>query len=73
MTPLLEEAVKKNPGHLDEAKKATPMRRLGEPEDTAGLTAFLLLPAAAFVTGQVICADGGLCSQGFIGPCVQES
>jgi Tropinone reductase 1 len=72
MTPMLEEAVKTNPTQLDAAKQATPLRRIGEPEDTAGLTAFLLMPAAAFITGQVICADGGLCSQGFCGPCVQE-
>jgi len=72
MTPLLEEAVKNNPTQLDEAKKATPMRRLGEAEDTAGAVAFLLMQASGFVTGQVICADGGLCSQGFCGPCVQE-
>jgi len=72
MTPLLEEAVKNNPTQLDVAKNATPMKRLGEPEDSAGVVAFLLMPAAAFVTGQVICADGGLCSQGFCGPCVQE-
>merc|ERR1712232_1542568 len=64
MTPLLEDAVKKNPTQLDDAKKSTPMQRIGEPEDTAGLTAYLLMPAAAFVTGQVICVDGGLCSQG---------
>merc|ERR1712228_855449 len=72
MTPLLEEAVKKNPAQLDDAKKATPLGRLGDAEDTAGLVAFLCLPSAAFVTGQVICADGGLCSQGFRGPCVPE-
>lgn len=72
MTPMLEEAVKKNPEGVELAKKATPMRRIGNPEDTAGVAAFLLMPAAAFVTGQVICADGGLCSQGFQGPCVQE-
>jgi len=72
MTPLLEDAVKKNPAQLDEVKKATPLGRLGDPEDTAGLVAFLCLPSAAFVTGQVICADGGLCSQGFRGPCVPE-
>lgn len=71
VTPMLEDAVKKNPKQLDAAKQATPMQRLGEPEDTAGVTAFLLMPAAAFITGQIICADGGLCSQGFIGPCVQ--
>ena len=38
--------------------------------DTAGAVAFLCMPASAYITGQVLCVDGGLAAQGFRGPCV---
>lgn len=38
---------------------ATPVGRLGEAQDIAGLVLFLCSPAGAFVTGQVIDLDGG--------------
>lgn len=42
------------------ALEITPMGRLGTPEDIAGAVAMLLSPEAAWITGQVIVADGGL-------------
>jgi dehydrogenase/reductase SDR family member 4 len=49
----------------DEARRAervthTPLRRLGEPRDIAGIAVFLASDAAAFITGQCIVADGGV-------------
>ena len=49
----------------DEARRAeriaaTPLRRLGEPRDIAGIAVFIASDAAAFITGQVIVADGGV-------------
>ena len=41
-------------------KSIIPLGRVGEPEDVAGVIAFLLGPDAAFVTGENILVDGGL-------------
>jgi NAD(P)-dependent dehydrogenase (short-subunit alcohol dehydrogenase family) len=38
----------------------TPLRRIGEPDEIAGVAAFLASRAASFITGQVIVADGGV-------------
>lgn len=38
----------------------TPLRRIGEPGDIGGIAVFLASQAAAFITGQLIVADGGV-------------
>ena len=38
----------------------TPLRRIGEPEEIAPVIAFLSSPAASFITGQAVVADGGV-------------
>jgi len=43
-----------------ERENLTPLRRLGEPRDIGGIAVFLASGAAAFITGQVIVADGGV-------------
>ena len=48
----------------DALKRAIPMKRLGEPEDIAGMTAFLASDEAGFITGQVISVSGGLTMHG---------
>ena len=37
-----------------------PLGRIGSPEDVASVAAFLADPASDYVTGQVLCVDGGM-------------
>ncbi len=48
----------------DGLKRAIPLRRLGTPEDLAGMVTFLASGDAAFITGQVISVSGGLTMHG---------
>ena len=53
-------ALWEDPVRRKERESATPLRRLGETRDIGGVAAFLASDAAAFITGQVIVADGGV-------------
>ncbi|GBF97432.1 hypothetical protein Rsub_09598 [Raphidocelis subcapitata] len=54
-----------NPALLEGLLARTPMGRLAEPEDVAGVAAFLCSPAAAYVTGQTLAVDGGYSVAGY--------
>jgi len=54
MTAKLSEAV------VEESLKAIPMKCMGNGDDVANLVAFLASDNARYITGQVICVDGGM-------------
>ena len=54
MTAKLPEAV------VEENLKSIPMRCLGNVDDVANLVTFLASEQARYITGQVICVDGGM-------------
>ena len=52
-------ALWEDPTNRAKREAQTPLRRLGDPADIGAVAAFLAAPGAAFITGQVIVADGG--------------
>ena len=46
-------------GYLEQAKKASPLGRFGEPPELADLASFLFSPMATYMTGEVVTLDGG--------------
>jgi NAD(P)-dependent dehydrogenase (short-subunit alcohol dehydrogenase family) len=57
-------ALWENAETLAKAETATPLRRIGEPDDIAGAAVFLASPAGRWMTGQVIVIDGGVTISG---------
>jgi NAD(P)-dependent dehydrogenase (short-subunit alcohol dehydrogenase family) len=52
-------ALWKDPAYAEPRIAATPLRRLGEPEDIAGAAVYLASDAGRWTTGQTLVVDGG--------------
>jgi NAD(P)-dependent dehydrogenase (short-subunit alcohol dehydrogenase family) len=49
-------------------ERATPLRRIAEPDEIAGAALYLASPASDFTTGQVLVVDGGMTLGSFAAP-----
>jgi 7-alpha-hydroxysteroid dehydrogenase len=54
------EIVTQTPELRSAMEAATPLRRIGDPEDIAAAVVYLSSPAGSFITGKVLEVDGGL-------------
>lgn len=66
-TPLANQVLQ-DKAFRDSVLSRTPMRRVGEPGEVATAMVFFALPAASYVTGQVLSVDGGFTVNGFYPP-----
>jgi tropinone reductase I len=62
-TPLTA-SVLAQPDRLEKIISRTPMNRVGQPEEVAGLVAFLAMEKSSYITGQNIMVDGGMSVKG---------
>jgi NAD(P)-dependent dehydrogenase (short-subunit alcohol dehydrogenase family) len=63
-TPLLERWFATIENGEQEAARAHPLRRIGEPVDVANAVFFLASEQASFITGAVLTVDGGMTAAG---------
>jgi NAD(P)-dependent dehydrogenase (short-subunit alcohol dehydrogenase family) len=59
-TPMVSQMLEDQPRLTENVQQASPMRRLGSPEEVAEAIVWLASPKASFVNGIALAADGGL-------------
>jgi meso-butanediol dehydrogenase/(S,S)-butanediol dehydrogenase/diacetyl reductase len=64
-TPVWQERVKRDPRVFERLVKWYPLGRVGEPDDVANAVMFLASEEASWITGTVLCVDGGLLAGNF--------
>ncbi|RCU48350.1 short chain dehydrogenase [Haloplanus salinus] len=62
-TPMVERAAAANPEMIEAVSEATPMGRVGDPEEIGDAAVWLCSDDASFVTGETLVVDGGYVSQ----------
>lgn len=58
-TPMADKMVS-TPEKIEAMAQRHPMKRIGQPEDIANMTQFLLSEASSWMTGQILHVDGGM-------------
>jgi NAD(P)-dependent dehydrogenase (short-subunit alcohol dehydrogenase family) len=61
-TPMLDRSIEISPDAVNGLIAATPVGRVGQPEDISNLILFLLSAGASFISGTDILIDGGVAS-----------
>jgi 2-hydroxycyclohexanecarboxyl-CoA dehydrogenase len=58
-TPMLRKSEERGYVVVEKSIEATPVRRIGKPEDIAAACAFLISEEAGYITGQILGVNGG--------------
>ena len=66
MTNALKELA---PNHYESLRRAVPLQRWAQPDEMAAVLEFLISPAASYVSGHALIADGGtITGTGLVSP-----